>query len=145
MRGYDVIARSSWGASYPLRVNKEWLATFNYSPNDFKNCSGENGEQLLESLKNIMREFGESARAIVMLKSKDELQGHAIVAECRKAFVNLGDPQTGNISTNYFFSNPKLESVILLRVDNLQFTDKVKLICMNRGEFDELERSYRNS
>ena len=138
MRGYDVIARPSWGANDTTRSTGEWLHAFDYSYADFKECVGATGEEVIESAKDIMRSFGEGARAIIVFKwSKmpgEEISGHVIVAQCREhGTVNFGDPQWGERTAAYKLKSADIkERIILLRVDNLKFTDTVKRCCMNQ-------------
>ena len=119
MRGYDVIARPSWGAEDTLRNSGEWLRAFDYSYADFKECYGKTGEEVMKSAEEIMRGFGEGARAIVVFKW-DKINGHTILAQCReKGIVNFGDPQSGERAVAYKLKLADIaEKIILLRVDN---------------------------
>ncbi|MBE8952960.1 MAG: hypothetical protein SR1Q7_07440, partial [Quinella sp. 1Q7] len=151
MRGYDVIARPSWGLEDTLRNTGQWLKAFDYSPTDFKQCIGSTGDEVLESATEIMRSFGEGSRAIIVFKwdkTKINLNdGHAIVAQCREhGAVIFGDPQHGNRAAAHKLKLSNLdEKIILLRVDNLEFTDIVKRCCRNRREYNaDIERSNKN-
>ena len=95
MRGYDVIARESWGFDDSLRNIKEWLKVFDYSSSDIRKCSGETYEEVLNSIKKIMQSFGEGARAVIWFNWKNKANiGHAIIAQCREnGIVVFGDPQ----------------------------------------------------
>ena len=139
MRGYDVIARPSWGAADPLHSPNGWISAFDYPRNGFKVCSGKTSEDVIKSIKEIMSSFGEGARAIIIFKwDKNKLPaataGHAVVAQCLgKGKINIGDPQTGERAAAKKLYFADLESkVMLLRVDNLSFTDVVKRCCKNR-------------
>ena len=135
MRGYDVIARPSWGDDDSLRSSGAWIKAFNFSYNDFKICNGKTADDVVESIKELMYSFGEGARAIIIFKWNKSygFDGHAIVAQYNKGIVNIGDPQTGERAAAYKLNKADLKSdVLLLRVDNLQFTDMVKRCCMNR-------------
>ena len=136
MRGYDVVARPSWGANDPLHYS--WLKAFDFSYGDFKVCVGKTGEDVIKSVEEIMRSFGEGSRAIIIFKwNADKImegKGHVIVAQCREhGAVNFGDPQSGErFARNKLKSADFAEKVILLRTDNLEFTDAVKRCCKNK-------------
>ena len=133
MRGYDVIARPSWGEGDTLRNSGTWIKAFDYSPVDFKLCVGKTGNEVIKSAEEIMHNFGEGARAIIIFKCDIE-RGHTIVTQCSEGgIVTFGDPQTGRRAVAHKLKRVDLKSgVILLRVDNLSFTDVVKRCCMNR-------------
>lgn len=85
-----------------------------------------------------MQSFGNGSRAVVVFKwSKifnGSTDGHAIIVQCReKDIVNFGDPQMGKRAAKSLLKFADMgEAVILLRIDNLKFTDTVKRCCMNR-------------
>lgn len=58
-----------------------------------------------------------------------------MVAECKKGdIVNIGDPQTKERASAYKLKMAVAESICILRVDNLEFTNDVKRCCMNRSD-----------
>ena len=137
MRGYDVMARPSWGAEDPLRIAREWLSAFEYSPDDIRKANGKTSDEIIKSVEEIMRSFGEGSRAVIWFQWHDKRMGdgHAIVAECKKGgVVNFGDPQNKSGSAKKILRLAMLDSVGILRVDNLNFTDIVKRCCMNRSD-----------
>lgn len=86
-----------------------------------------------------MSSFGESSRAIVVFHWDKEKtgrkDGHVIVTQCRDGAVKFGDPQTRNRAAANLLKEADLaKKIIVLRVDNLEFTDVVKRCCKNRGE-----------
>ena len=139
MRGYDVVARPSWGEEDALCTSRKWAEAFKHSYADFIECKGKTGDEVIQSAKKIMRSFGEGARAIVIFKwDKNKtfanIEGHVIVAQCReKGNVIFGDPQTGKTVASYQLNSANIaEKILLLRVDNLPFTNIVKRCCKNR-------------
>ena len=139
MRGYDVVARPSWGEEDVFRTAGEWAGVFEHSYSDFVKCSGKTGDDIINSAKNLMTSFGEGARAIIVFewdknKMPSAVAGHTIVAHCpQKGIVNFGDPQTGKIAAAKKLRLADFEKgVMLMRVDNLPFTDLVKRCCKNR-------------
>ena len=84
MRGYDVIARPSWGDNDPMRITKNWLSVFDYSPKDIKKCEGKTAEEVIKSAERIMRSFGEGAKAVVWFAWKNNQlfgKGHVIASQ----------------------------------------------------------------
>ena len=135
MRGYDVIARPSWGFSDPMLKAENWLASFDYSFSEFKKCNGQTVEEVIESITKIMRSFGDGSRAIIRFEweNRKSGSGHVIVSACfENGIVNLGDPQEKSRAAAKHLKSAKLDSIILLKIDNLRFTDVVKRCCMNR-------------
>ena len=149
MRGYDVIARPSWGLEDTLRNTGQWLKAFDYSPTDFKQCIGSTGDEVLKSATEIMRSFGEGSRAIIVFKWDKALSGlydgHTIVAQCREhGTVIFGDPQWAQRAAAHKLKTADYESgIIILRVDNLEFTDVVKRCCKNRSELNDVVGSNK--
>ena len=137
MRGYDVIARPSWGFDDPMRINEGWLSTFDYSTSEIRKCKGNDIEEVINSAKELIKSFGEGSRAVVMFDWNNNRfsGGHVIVSACFvDGAVNFGDPQDGSRAAANKLKLAKLNSVYVLRIDNLKFTDIVKRCCMNRGD-----------
>lgn len=139
MHGYDIVARPSWSAGDSTRSTGEWLHAFDYAPPDIVTCVGKSAGEIKEFIENKMRSFEKGSRAIVVFKwSKVAFrpaEGHAIVAQCHdNGVVNFGDPQTGKRAVGHLLNSIDTKAgVLLLRVDNLKFTDLIKRCCMNRS------------
>ena len=126
-RGYEVKARPSFGNDDPLRMAKNWLAAFKYSIDDLKLCRGATGAEILNNAEEIIRGFGEGARAIISFDWKDGTVGHVLVARCREGgIINIADPQRKLRSAAQMLKEAKAGTVLILRVDNLEFTDIIK-------------------
>jgi len=137
MRGYDVVARPSWGFDDPMLKSSSWLSSFEYSPSDMKKCNGQTSEEMISNIKEIMKSFGEGSRSVIMFQWENRTSGsgHAIVSVCFKdGVVSFGDPQNKSRAAAKHLKSANLKSVVLLRIDNLNFTDMVKRCCMNRGD-----------
>lgn len=134
MRGYDVIARMSWGDGDPMRVSGNWLRAFEYSTKDMRKCIGENADEIIKSAQEIISSFGEGARAIIMFDwKKIKGEGHVLFARCIKnGAVDISDPQSNILDATYKLKLADLSRVVVLRVDNLKFTDVVKRCCVNK-------------
>ena len=91
MRGYDVMARPSWGANDPLRTAGEWLKAFNYSETDIKRANGKTVSEMIKSVEDIMKSFGEGSRALIFFQwdsaKTNSSEGHVIMSEYRNGFV----------------------------------------------------------
>ena len=137
MRGYDVIARPSWGQNDTTRIEKKWINAF-ASPSDFVKCIGKTSKDVIKSAEELMRSFGEGSRAIIVFKWDKSLVksdgGHVIVAQCKeKGIVVFGDPQSGKIAAaRELYLADFNEGILLIRVDNLSLTNEVKRCCMNK-------------
>ena len=134
MRGYDVMARPSWGAEDPLRIAREWLSAFEYSPDDIRKANGKTVDEIIKSVEEIMRSFGEGSRAVIWFQWRNVRSGggHVINARFANDEVIFLNPQNSLKNAKEFFKLANLESIGILRVDNLKFTDVVKRCCMNR-------------
>lgn len=61
-------------------------------------------------------------------------KGHVIVAQLNEnGFLQFGDPQAKKIGAARCLNSAEVGSVIIIRVDNLKFTDIVKRCCKNKG------------
>ena len=139
MRGFDVMARPSWGANDTLRTAGEWLKAFKYSETDIKRASGKTVAEMIKSVEEIMKSFDEGSRAVIFFqwdKTKTNFEdGHVIIAECRaNGVVNFGDPQVGTRTAKNKLKLALSGTIGILRVNDLDFTDIIKRCCMNRSE-----------
>ena len=134
MRGYDVIARMSWGVGDPMLKIPEWLKVFETDKLDIKEFTGKNTEAAINSAKEIMKSFGTGARAFIWFNWENTPNlWHVIVAECRgDSVVVFGDPQRRVVAASKYFDEANLKSLKIMRVDNINFTDNVKRCCVNK-------------
>ena len=139
MRGYDVIARPSWGKDDPLQKVGNWLGVFEKDGREIYNCAGKNAVELEKFIETKMKERGKGSRAFVWFDWIETFSGtnlgHVIVTRLNEnGFVQYGDPQKSKISAIKYLNAAKLGSVLIMRADTLKFTDEVKRCCMNRGQ-----------
>ena len=137
MRGYDVTARLSWGDDDPMRRVESLLKVFD-SPEVYR-CKGKTIAEIERFIADKMTAWGVNSRAFVWFewdKTKVFLDdGHVIVTQLNEnGFVNFGDPQTRQIGAIRCLNAAKFGSIVIMRVDGLNFTDLVKRCCVNRGE-----------
>lgn len=138
MRGYDVIARPSYGVTDKMNTTKSLLSVFETTNSILKLSKTELTGDIKQAVENIIKSFGEGARAFIWFnwdKTKCyNTGGHIIVAECRsKDLVVFGDPQSKERAAAYKLKIALTESITIMRVDNLKFIDNVKRCCENRG------------
>lgn len=135
LRGYDVTSRPSYGANDELRNLEKLLEVFERKNPILKLSKEELAGDIQAETKNIIKTFGKGARAFVWFKWKDKPEvGHVIVAECKEGgVVNVGDPQSKERAAIYKLNSAIAESICVMRVDDLEFTDLIKRFCMNRG------------
>ena len=93
---------------------------------------------MIQSVEEIIKDFGEGARAVIWFqwdKNKINFEGgHVLVAECRNGIVKFGDPQVKTLTAKNKLNMALSDTIGILRVDDLKFTDVVKRCCMNRGD-----------
>ena len=137
MRGYDVIARPSWGDNDTMIRAGNWLAAFDYDPSKIRKCSGKNFEDIIKSITDQMKSYGEGSRGLVVFKWQEwyRKDGHVISVQTNSSGkVIFVDPQDGSRAAISKLKMAKLDEIYILRVDNLNFTEVVKRCCVNRGE-----------
>ena len=134
MRGYDVVARPSWGAGDDLQKVGNWLEVFTGDKETY-NCKGKTPKDLEEFIAEKMKMWGKGSRAFLWFQWKEPIlgKGHVVVIRLNEnGFVQYGDPQTGKIGVVRYLQEIKLDSAVIMRVDNLEFTDKIKWYCADR-------------
>ncbi len=136
MRGYDVVARLSWGNGDDMRRVDSLLKVFADEGKEIYRCKGATVADVEKFITEKMTCWGTNSRAFVWFewdKTKTFLDdGHVIVAQLNEnGFVNFGDPQMRKIGAVRCLGAAKFDSVKIMRVDNLKFTDLVKRCCVN--------------
>ena len=135
MRGYDVIARPCWGAEDPMQSVGALLSVFEDSGKETFRCVGSTVDEIKKFIVDKMTEWGKGSRAFVWF-NWDNLhpnKGHVIVTQFNENnFVNFGDPQMKKIGATNYLKDVNFDSVIIIRVDKLKFTELVKRCCMNK-------------
>ena len=137
MRGFDVIARATWGFEDPLLKVREWLKVFADENKEILRCKGDTVTEIEKFIVSTMVTWGANSRAFVWFEIKSDVDmgglNHVIVAQLNEnGFVNFLDPQSREIGAIRCLSEAKLDSVKIMRVDKLNFTDLVKRCCVNR-------------
>ena len=88
MRGFDVVARPSYGADDTLRNAGKWLGAFDYSPSDFVKITGKTGEEVINSAVRMRKLAAAKILGMADLKSDiflvrvDKLKLTEIVKRC---------------------------------------------------------------
>lgn len=123
-RGYDVTAK-------PRGKGFDHLA---YRPFDVWknpeviNARG-NGQREIE---NKMEQWGDGARAQVVLMWKGVPSGHTFFAEQVNGKTRFYDPQNGSMDVTNYFQRAEPGSVRFCRVDNLEPSEKINDCCLKR-------------
>ena len=134
-RGLDVEAMPRVGINDPMNKAKNWLSSFEYSKEDIRKCTGATLDEVTESARKIIREYGEGARALVIYQCQNGyfIKGHVLNARCLGGIVDFFDTQSGEMSAEYKLKEAQLDKVYILRVDNLKMTDQAKRCYIKRG------------
>ena len=88
-------------------------------------CKG-NGR---EDIENHMEKWGDGARAEICVCWKNTDSGHVFVAEQVDGKTRYYDPQNGSTDVSHYFKQVELDSVQVCRIDNLDFSDRIKECC----------------
>ena len=134
-RGLDVEAMPRVGINDPMNKAKNWLSSFEYSKEDIRKCTGATLDEVTESARKIIREYGEDARVLVFYQCQNGyfIKGHVLNARCLGGIVDFFDTQSGEMSAEYKLKEAQLDKVYILRVDNLKMTDQAKRCYIKRG------------
>lgn len=106
-----------------------WTAV--YKNSDLISCAGNSSDETKTNVSAKMQEWGNGSRAIVRVKWADKYGGggHVFVAEQIKGKTFFFDPQNNKSNVAYYFERINPEGTYLLRIDNLEFSDKIELCC----------------
>ena len=135
-RGYDVEAQ-------PVPNGVDTLPIMNHPngwPSVYKgakliDCSANTGALAAIKVNDQMRTWGDGARAIVRIRwnKTADVGGHVFIAEMKNGKINFVDPQTGSADASSYFSMTSGKGLYCMRIDNLDFTDKIHLCCKNKS------------
>ena len=134
-RGYDVEALPIIGdpksdsLSY---ANKDtgWPSVFKDA--QIISCVSDSGENNGKKVCEYMKKFGDGARAIVRIGWEDENGGHVFIAEQKNGKTIFLDPQRNRKNVEKYFKKAKKQGTLLCRIDDKEFTAKIKQCCKNR-------------
>ena len=135
-RGYDVEAQ-------PVPNGADTLSIMNHPngwPSVYKgakliDCSANTGALAALKVNDQMKVWGDGARAIVRIRwnKKVDVGGHVFIAEMENGKINFADPQNGLADASSYFSMTSGKGLYCMRIDNLDFTDKIHLCCKNKS------------
>lgn len=135
-RGYDVEAQ-------PVPNGADTLSIMNHPngwPSVYKgakliDCSANTGALAALKVNDQMKVWGDGARAIVRIRwnKKVDVGGHVFIAEMENGKINFVDPQNGSADASSYFSMTSGKGLYCMRIDNLDFTDKIHLCCKNKS------------
>ena len=89
----------------------------------------------MRKIQEQMAAFGDGARAVVRVTWKGGRYGHVFIAEQRNGRTHFIDPQSNRNNVDRCFSSGRIKpgETCILRIDNREFGDNIKLCCKNRG------------
>ena len=135
-RGYDVEAQ-------PVPNGADTLSIMNHPngwPSVYKgakliDCSANTGALAALKVNDQMKVWGDGARAIVRIRwnKNVDVGGHVFIAEMENGKINFVDPQNGSADASSYFSMTSGKGLYCMRIDNLDFTDKIHLCCKNKS------------
>ena len=136
-RGYDVEAlpRILDGSDrLPIMADKEngWTAV--YKNPELISCAADEQQEMIENVNNTIKSFSENSRAIVRVQWKKR-GGHVFISETIDGKTKFIDPQTNKKNVSEYLKRAKPESTFVMRIDNLEFTDKI-FECCKESEHD---------
>jgi len=80
-----------------------------------------------EQIQNIMRSWGDGARAqVVVYWDSPHGGGHTFIAEQRNGETIFSDPQTGRMDVSTYFNRVRPNTTQFCRIDNLQFSHYIE-------------------
>ncbi|MDY4040758.1 MAG: toxin glutamine deamidase domain-containing protein [Collinsella sp.] len=125
-RGCDVIALPS--AAKPDRLMSDLSPTG--WPKMFKSpkleaVRGTSKQEVRGKIEGKMDSFGDGSRAIVGIGYEGMKDGHVFIAENAGGRIRFLDPQNGNRDCSHLFQMADLDNTVILRIDNLEFSDLV--------------------
>lgn len=143
-RGYDVTALSLpggnddlyYGYGFALPYNKGerkvaplwYLKGYKFASPEMRSFTS---EQALDTIENIMRGYGNGARAIIDGFWESSGNGHVFVCELVGGKVQFFDPQNGSMDCSGYIARMKPKALSLFRVDDLPFNDRIKDVFRN--------------
>ena len=120
-RGYDVTAMPKENAGDELSYHP-----FSVWENPkVEECAGD-GET---DIQTKMKEWGDGARAQVVVIWKNTSSGHTFFAEQVGEETRFYDPQTGEADVAYYFQMAESDSVQVCRIDELKPSEKILDCC----------------
>ena len=121
-RGYDVTAlpygifTSSYISYHPFTV---WTNAV------VNNCNGSG----LSDIKKAMIEWGDGARAQIVVTWRNTNVGHTFIAEQIGGTTIFVDPQTNENNVEYYFNAVSFGKTQFCRIDNLEVSDRILECC----------------
>lgn len=96
-------------------------------------CSSNRTAGVKAKVEAEMRGFGDGARAIVRVQWQQKYGGggHVFIAEQTDGKTIFIDPQNNKTDVSDYFQLAKVRETYVMRIDNLEFTDNIKLCCKN--------------
>lgn len=127
-RGYDVVAKPrilTGTDSLPyMNSEKGWPAV--YQDYRLESCAALTPELARGKVESLMKAYGDGSRAIVKVNWQLRYKGHVFIAENQEQTICFLDPQTGSVDVSWYFRYADPASIIVMRIDHLQFTELIR-------------------
>ena len=140
MRGYDVVARSTYDLNIDSFTEEHWSVAFE-NPQIESVFVGSGKTDIIKRMK----EWGDGSRCEVYVQW--ECSGaHVFVAENRNGVIHFLDPQTGELDVEYYFDEVRNGLTKFARIDNLEPNEAfIKLCCKEAKNNAHSGRGNKNS
>ncbi|MGN1412453.1 MAG: phage minor capsid protein [Oscillospiraceae bacterium] len=138
-RNFDVVAKSK-DPNLSNVKKSGWRSAFKNSIAE--DCSGTSSFEVYQNISNKMNEWYAknqnkgTVRAVIMVHWKGTNLSHAFIVEKDENGIIFLDPQTNEKYVDYYIydDNIDLNLPLIVRIDNLEFTDNIIKCCENRSE-----------
>ena len=135
-RGYDVVAlpRILEEQGYDP-MNDHWKEVCHNM--QWNSPNNPTAQGTLDAINKAMTEFGNDSRAVVFIEWErdnpdDENKAHVFIAENVEGKIKYVDPQNDDDNVDAYFWGAIPEKTCFARLDNLKFSDYIKLCCERR-------------
>lgn len=125
-RGYDVHATQSFENDILALANEPDLWTLVFKGAKMVMVEGYHPKTIEAKISQALKGYGPGSRVVIRYESKFGNEGHVFIGENIGGRVFYVEPQTGEFHGTEIFSGKKKNSFAYTRIDNLEFTEKIK-------------------
>ena len=127
-RGYDVQALPK-PSNDILCYGKNTYSMYDVPDVIYAYDLGSRSKTQLKKIKELMKEYGDGARAEVRVGWKGANSGHVFVAEQVNGETRFIDPQNGDLDCEKYFDYIRPSVTWFLRIDNLKINKIIEQCC----------------
>lgn len=125
-RGYDVHATQSFENDILAMANEPDLWTLVFKGAKMVMVEGYHPKTIEAKISQALKGYGPGSRVVIRYEGKFGNEGHVFIGENIGDRVFFVEPQTGEFHGTEIFSGKKKNSFAYTRIDNLEFTEKIK-------------------